>query len=42
LPGAVSGPSFSGTSSFCGVALMLLAMSLHGRRLWPMGSCSYE
>jgi hypothetical protein len=29
--GEVSGPSF--ISSFCGVVLMLLAMSFHGRRL---------
>jgi hypothetical protein len=28
LSGAVSGACFSGTSSSCGIALMLLAMSL--------------
>src|SRR6266446_6755555 len=28
LSGGVSGPSFFGTSSFCGVALVLVAMSL--------------
>src|SRR6266550_3903018 len=29
LSGRVSGPSFSGISSFCGVSSVLLAMSLH-------------
>src|ERR1035437_10385784 len=32
LAGEVSGPSFFGTSSFCGVVLVLLAMSLSTAR----------